>query len=351
MTRTSAAAPGVHGGRGTRLQRLRVRALEAASAVACHAPEAPLRAAADAVGELWYRAAPGRAATARRNLARVAAWLDAEGRGPARARRAATDPAALESLVRSAFRQSAQYYLELLREPVMSEAYVAERVRRVDADVLDAALAEPGGVVFTSAHFGPIELPSALVTQGRGGEVVAVMEAVADPELQAWIARSRAGHRIGLVGLDEARSELGRVLAGGGAALVVVDRDLTGGGTEVPLFGHPAPLPTGAALLAIATGAPIYFAAVRRGGDGRYDGRMRRIPVPAEGRLRERVIAVLDATARAIEDAVATAPDQWSAVFFPIWPDLEAAPDGAAPDGAAPGGAAAGGRAGEGGGR
>jgi phosphatidylinositol dimannoside acyltransferase len=339
MTGARAEAPDVRGGRGTRVQRLRARAVAAASAVACHAPEGPLFATADAMGELWYRTSPERAGMARRNLARVAAWLDAEGRGPARARRAATDPAALESLVRSAYRQNARYYLELLREPAMSGAYVQDRVRRVDADVLDAALGEPGGVVFAAAHFGPIELPSKLVTEGRGGEVVAVMEAVADPELQAWIARSRAGHRLGLVGLGEARTGLRRVLEDGGAALIVVDRDLTGGGTEVPLFGHPAPLPTGAALLAIDTGAPVYFSSVRRVGNGRYVGRMRRIPVPAEGRLRERAIAVLDATARAIEDAVATAPDQWSAVFFPIWPDLEAAArPGAAGPGASGGG-------------
>jgi hypothetical protein len=34
--------------------------------------------------------------------------------------------------------------------------------------------------------------------------------------------------------------------------------------------------------------------------------------------------------ASAFEDLIADAPDQWWAVFFPIWSDLEAAPDGAA---------------------
>jgi len=42
-----------------------------------------------------------------------------------------------------------------------------------------------------------------------------------------------------------------------------------------------------------------------------------------EGR-RARVEAVLAEEARAFERFIATAPEQWWAVFFPIWPDLEA---------------------------
>ena len=34
--------------------------------------------------------------------------------------------------------------------------------------------------------------------------------------------------------------------------------------------------------------------------------------------------AFLDAEARWFERQVARAPEQWWAVFFPIWPDLEA---------------------------
>ena len=96
----------VMGGRGTRIQRARARTIAGASGVVRRLPERPLLASADPIGELWYRATPGRAAMARANLARVCAWLAAEGRGPARARRAASDPRALESLVRAAYRHA-----------------------------------------------------------------------------------------------------------------------------------------------------------------------------------------------------------------------------------------------------
>jgi hypothetical protein len=40
---------------------------------------------------------------------------------------------------------------------------------------------------------------------------------------------------------------------------------------------------------------------------------------PADLPLRARIAALLDAEARAFEDLVAPAPEQWSTVFFPIW--------------------------------
>ena len=49
------------------------------------------------------------------------------------------------------------------------------------------------------------------------------------------------------------------------------------------------------------------------------------IDVPAEGTRRERVTTTMTRLAAAFEDLIADAPDQWWAVFFPIWPDLEAA--------------------------
>jgi len=315
-------AGAVIGGRGTRAQRVRVRAIAGASVAVSLVPEQAAIAAADSLGELWYRTTPARAAVARANLLRVCLWLAAEGRGPARARQAATDPAALEGLVRSAYRQAARYYLELLRASKIDDAYVAKRLEKLTPEVLEAAATATGGIVIISAHLGPIELPAYVGAHLGRGRPVGVMEAVDDPEMQRWFARSRSSVGMRLVGLEDARSELGRALDAGGTALIVADRDITGGGTEVRLFGHPAPLPSGPALLAIDAGARLFFVAMWRSAPGRYRAWMREIAVPADGRLRQRATSVLESTAHAIEDGVAEAPDQWWAVFFPIWPDL-----------------------------
>jgi KDO2-lipid IV(A) lauroyltransferase len=232
------------------------------------------------------------------------------------------DPAALESLVRSAYRQAARYYLELLRAGTLDDAYVAARLEKLTPEVLADASAEPRGIVLVSAHLGPIELPAYVGARMGRGRPVGVMETVSDPELQRWFARSRSSVGVELVGLGDARRELRRAIEEGGTALIVADRDITGGGTDVPLFGHPAPLPSGPALLAIETNARVFFVAMWRTTPGRYRAWLREISVPAEGRLRERATGTLHAIARAIEDGVAEAPDQWWTIFFPVWPDL-----------------------------
>jgi KDO2-lipid IV(A) lauroyltransferase len=311
--------------RGTLGQRARVAGLRAASRLACHLPERVAIALADLAGGLWYRLAPARAAQARRNLARVTAELARTGRGSQRARAAAGDPRALERLVRLAFRHDARYYLEILRVPGLTTAIFDQRVVVETPETVEDAFSG-GPVVFASAHLGPIELPALYLANRSGRTFVAPMETVDDPPLQGWFERTRGSLGVRIVGLREARRELQAALRADGFVGIVADRDIAGGGIDVPLFGAPAPMPIGPALLAIEAGARIFVVGVRRLPDGRIAGRLLPVPVAADGSRRERISATLTSLAAAFEDVIADAPEQWSAVFFPIWPDL-AGPD------------------------
>jgi lauroyl/myristoyl acyltransferase len=77
-------------------------------------------------------------------------------------------------------------------------------------------------------------------------------------------------------------------------------------------------------MLAVETGVPTYAMTVRRAGRGRYRGKLIAVDVPAGGTRRERVTTTMTRLAAAFETLIADAPDQWWAIFFPIWPDLEA---------------------------
>ena len=315
-------------GRGTAVQRVRVLGVRGLSWVACRLPERLAVALAEVVGRLWYRLAPGRAAQARRNLARVVAALDVRGQGSPRVRAAAHDPRALERLVVAAFQHDARYYLEILRVPSLRPAVFDSRVVNETPGTVEAAFAG-GAVIFVSAHLGPIELPALYLAHRSGRTFVAPMETVDDPPLQGWFERSRGRLGVRIVGLRSARRALLAAVRAGEPIGIVADRDIAGGGIEVPLFGAPAPLPIGPALIAIEAGAPLYAVGVRRLPDGRVAGRLLAVPVALEGTRRERIAATLAAMAAAFESLIADAPEQWSAVFFPIWPDL-ARPEAAA---------------------
>jgi KDO2-lipid IV(A) lauroyltransferase len=311
--------------RGTFVQRIRVRFVAAGAAVVGLVPEGLALRVADLAGDLVHRRAHARRAQARRNLGRVAAWASANGVGSPALRAAATDGRALDRLVRSAFRHHARYWIELIRAPRMTAAYIRERVDFTDAAVLPDAIATPGPVLFVGLHLGAIEMLGFYAGQVAGRPANGPMETVVDPELSRWFLETRRTMGMRLVGLREARRELTAALRRGEIVGVVADRDLTGGGVPTTFFGHEAPLPAGPPLLLGEVPAATFAVAVRRTGMGRYAARVERLEVPtaAPGR-RERVEAFLDAEARVFERFIVEAPEQWWAVFYPIWPDLEA---------------------------
>jgi KDO2-lipid IV(A) lauroyltransferase len=311
--------------RGTVVQRARVGLIEAVSAVVRRLPPGAIDGLALVGGELVYRLNPRRTARARRNLERVVGHLATRGLGGPRVAAAARDPRALERIVRLACRQGVHYYLDVIRTPLLDEAVVRDRLAIDTPETIEAALADGRSIIIVGLHFGAIELSARYLAIRTGRDTVAPMETLADPELQAWMVRSRGRVGVRIVGLREARRELAAALKRGEAVGLVADRDLTGGGIEVPFFGAPAPLPAGPALLLLEAEVPIYVAAVRRLPGGRYRGRLEPVEIPVGGTRRERLTEVLARTAETFERLIADAPEQWWAVFFPIWPDLEAA--------------------------
>src|SRR4029079_16769956 len=149
-----------------------------------------------------------------------------------------------------------------------------------------------------------------------GRTFVGPMETVDDPPLQAWFERTRGSLGCRSTRLREARRELLAPLRAGGYVGIVGDRDVAGGGIEVPFFGAPAPLPIGPALLAIETGARSAASGARRLPDGRIAGRLMEVPVAADGTRRERIAATLAALAAAYEALIADAPGHSSGAFF-----------------------------------
>ncbi len=314
--------PGTPAPDGRRPRSLRGSTIVAGSKLLGRLPEGPLVAAAESIGELWYRAAPAKAAQARANLGRVCEGLAAQGRGSTLVRRAATDPDALETLVRRAFRHATRYYLEMARAGSESAAEVLARIDIETPGEVTDALRSGQPVILTGMHYGSIELPVVAVSNMVGHPVTAPMEIVDDPALARWFAETRRRVGVNVVDMRDARHALLAAARRGESIGMVSDRDLLHSGIMVPFFGHPAPLAAGPALLAIETGLPIYVGSARRAAHLRYTGKLLRLDIPTEGRLRERVIRITTSLAAAFETLLADGPEQWFGAFHPIWPDL-----------------------------
>jgi lauroyl/myristoyl acyltransferase len=320
---TPAHAPAASG------RTLRGSAILAGAHLLARLPEPPLVAAAEAIGELWYRVQPRRAAQARANLGRVCVGLAAQGRGSSLVRRAATDPDALERIVRAAFRHAARYYLEVARAGAYEPESILARIDVQTPGEIETALRSGKPVILIGMHYGAIEVPTIVARDLVGHTITAPMETVADPGLQRWFVESRSRVGVRIVPISDARRALTSALRRGESVGMVADRDLTGGGIMVPFFGHPAPIPAGAALLSIETGVPVYVGWARRTKGYRYRGGLALVPQPGPGKLRARVTELTTSIVREFETLLADGPEQWWGAFHPIWPDLVVADEAA----------------------
>lgn len=306
---------------------LAARLLSVVAAVLRRLPDRPLHRVAHTCGGLLYLLQPARRRLVRENLQRVCRYLaEHDMAGPAAAA-AARDGQALDRLVRAAFGHYVRGYLEGAILPVYGDDSRADRVRADDPEVAAQAFPEgrPGPTIIVGMHFGAIEVPALFASRWLGARVTAPMETVADPDLQAYFERTRGRTGINVVPLEGAAVELRRALGRGETVALVADRPVGGTGAAVELFGAPARLPAGPAVLALETGVPVWVIATRRTGWGEYRSRLERLEVPNAESRRERLAAFMMAQARAFERAVADAPEQWWTVFFRIWdqPRLE----------------------------
>ncbi len=276
-----------------------------------------------AAGTGLYLVMPARRHLVRTNLRRVCVALVGQGRASDRVRRAASDEGALDAMTRSAFGHWALAYVE----PAIALSYapdrLADRVRAPhDAVARDALAPQPPGApgrIFVSPHFGSIELTALYGVVIGGLRMVAPMETVADPAIQAYLERARGATGIDIVPIRGASTVLRAALADGQAVALVADRAIDGMGMPVELFGAKTRLPLGPAVLAVESGAPMFVVGTRRTDWGSWAIRVERIEPVATGTLRQRIVAQLDAQARAFERIVADAPEQWWTCFFPVW--------------------------------
>ena len=316
-------------------QRLVAGVLARSGRLAVALPDAILTRLAELVGAGHYVLAGRRRALVRRNLRRVCRHLVAHGLASPEVAAAARDRRALERLVRGVFRHHARYYLEVVQTRRYTPDFLVERLELDDPGLVAEAFAgitPSRGAIFLGLHFGAMELPAVYATRLMRCTVVAPMETIGNASLQDYLLAQRKEVGVRFVDPRGSRHELQRTLESGGVLALVGDRDIGGTGRAVELFGAPARLSAGPALLALETGAPVWVTAVRRLTDGDYAARVLRLD-PAEAGaleaglpLRERVARLMKAQARTYETLVADAPEQWWTLLFPIWEERGSRP-------------------------
>jgi lauroyl/myristoyl acyltransferase len=289
----------------TRRARATVLAYRAAMTLSGRVPPAVAYPVLDRVADLVRLAAPAERRAVEANLAQV---LGGSSRRHAWA-------------VRGVFRHALWNYYDTFRLPALGDGAVRGFVVIDGLEHLRDALALGRGAILVSAHVSSVAFAVqalALALDGHAGMVA--VEAVEPPELLDVLLRARSSHvwRYRALGPGLA-GELAAALRRNEVVCLVADRDIGGAGTVLDFFGRPARLPTGPALLALRTGAPIVPAAVSRRRDGRLDGRIG--PPLHSARTEHWRADVADITRRItahLEYHIGRFPEQWT-VLQRIW--------------------------------
>ena len=270
-------------------------------------PEASGRRAFRRAGLLAFELAPGTRTVVASNLSQVL------GRAPG-------DPV-VRSATREAFASYARYWFDSFRFAIEPPEAVARRFEAIGAHHLWQALDAGRGAIVALPHIGNWDAAGPWL-RAQGRPVTAVAEQLRPQRLYDLFVQNRTSFGVEVVGLGDAG--IGRMLASrleaGSIVALVADRDLTGGGVEVTMFGRARRVPAGPALLSLTTGAPLLVTPVFQTERGWRCVMTPPLMIEPSGDRRADVRALTQRMADEFERSIAAAPSDWH-MFQPAWQD------------------------------
>jgi len=223
-------------------------------------------------------------------------------------------PSARRAAARAIFRSYHRGFLEYL-----SHRRNASGARFEGAEKLYRALAHGRGAVITAPHLGNWEL-AALALARLGFRVRVVSGVQYHAALAGAVRAAKESSRIEVSTPEDGFLPLVTTLRMGGLVLLLADGDVYARGLPVRLFGAPASLPVGPALLARRAGAPIVHAYALRERDGSHRIVFESTDRPDRARsVSEDVARLTEGVARSLERAIAANVTQWC-IFRPLLP-------------------------------
>ena len=316
------AAPSARDGRKETLSETTALGLFAGmERLAMALPESLGRRLFDTGGLAAFHLVPRARAVVQSNLSRV---LGREADSPL-----------VRAAARDAFRSYARYWYDSFHIRTVPEEEVTRRLRAEGEDHLVHAAEEGRGGVLALPHLGNWDVAGKWV-HSRGWKITAVAETLRPERLFDLFFRHRQELGMGVVPLSDERNlgqELVRLLGENHFIALVADRDLKGRGVDVEMFGERRKLPAGPALLALASGSPLFACAVYDTGED-WLIHIEPVPIDRTGDMRSDVTVVTTELARRFERSIAAAPIQWH-MFQPAWEEDEAEGGAATAAGAA----------------
>ncbi|HEX5938555.1 MAG TPA: phosphatidylinositol mannoside acyltransferase [Actinomycetota bacterium] len=264
------------------------------------------RAAYEAAGRLFFHVASGARATVLANQAQVLG-------------RPVDDPLVRAS-TREAFATYARYWFDTFNVLGWDDERVLSSFRFEGVELVEKGLADGKGVLIALPHTGNWDVGGRAMGL-RVGPVVSVAEHLKPERLFRLFLEHRELLRMEIIDLasDHVGRQLTKKLEENRVVALVADRDLSGGGVEVEMFGRTRRMPAGPALLSLSSGAPLLSGPTFTTKEGWVEV-LSEVSIEPTGRRKDDIVALTRALASSFERAIASAPSDWH-LFQPGWED------------------------------
>jgi lauroyl/myristoyl acyltransferase len=228
-------------------------------------------------------------------------------------------------LARAAFRNYGKYAIDMLRLSGWQLEQIEKRLIIHGIQHVEAAQAHGRGLIVVGGHIGNSDIGGAILA-GRGYPAHVIAETLKPPRWNALVqdTRRQAGMRV--IPAESGAREILRVLRRNEVLAFLVDRPThrERSGVPVRFFGAWTRVPSGAATLALRTGASIVAACVVRAGSGYEVHISPPLQVERSGNLQADIQALTQQVMTALEEFIREHPAQWF-MFRPMWPTAAAA--------------------------
>lgn len=265
-------------------------------------------AAASALGHSAYYLMPLRRRVAKENFSHVL------GKSP-------EDPE-VRRVARHAFRNFARYLRDVMIYPRTPATELENRVTLHGRKYLDSALTLGRGAIIVSAHYGNMDMPSAVIARDFK-PLTLVAESLRPPQLMSYLTRVRGAHDVHLYPYDSAPRKIIQALKRNEMTGFLLDFGVTHhldiATVKVTFFGTDTDFPAGPAQLALLTGAPIVVGYARVETDGHIHAHLTEpIIVQRTGNRHGDFQVTMQEIATRLEGFIRLQPEQWY-VFRPMW--------------------------------
>lgn len=219
----------------------------------------------------------------------------------------------IRKIGRACFSNLGKGLFELINLPKLNKDNIDRIVNIEGEEYINHVLKKGKGYIFVTGHIGNWELMGAAFGM-KGYKVNVIAAPLYDSRINELLIKQRAFHNVRVIqrGAEDVKREIIKALHNNESLTMLIDQDTKVPGVFVDFFGRKAYTPSGAASIAMRTGAPVLMGFIKRLPDNTHKIQIKEpLKLINSGNKDADIEANTALFTKMIESEIKKDPDQW----------------------------------------